>query len=748
MTGRTRTKPWNTNMDDVEADERLYTDHEDEQMTKPCSMKFKTTTSRLPLWIQVHQDIYGSAEWDDLEHIATMRVSNPLGILVVKFHKTTNCVLVQGSQLHSWCDTQFGKLKRMVEQHDQQPEHRQTNTREYVDGEEDTDPAHSQSDSQSAHDSVRVDDDGSEDDYDDVQETPENHVEHENMQVLVNDTTTADTQMVSNNSDRSTSNLVGSINVENQTAGNVNDQLDSPATLLKTAQDSYITLCDRNNIVIEECKSEILSLRTDLNKIPNKILNSLKSYLNDHFDSRTELGRVKGELEAHKVRVKELVTEVTQQNNEIWGLKHELTTFKSPSSFHRTPQATPIQLSQQNSHPGVLTGLPPASVTPASVTSVTPTSVTSVTSALSQNAGGASYDQGPPPASNVVQMHHARLSNDRAITQGGGAIAAAVSASATPQQQQPATHGNLLQRNVDVADVRKIAGVLFDSTASDSDGLSSEDEPDADYEQARKQRRRNEIRHAAESLLIGDSTTKHVNIKRYMGSTQSFVQRASTSRSALDILQDWKPNTSAKLAVLHVGVNDIRDGVVVSDIVKILQACLHKMHQVFPNARIAYSEALFIGRENRESAQNKNIKAVNSQMKEFTQKEDYMFISHPLLQSPQCRLFDDDVHINSNGGTAVFVSDVYKATGSRSQRPQRSQRADANTDTDGEPDRVYYSRNYQQRHGRQSDVRAEQRKGNRPSNTYRNNQPKRNEGNVDMDNMIQMLTLNMLRKYQ
>ena len=48
----TNTKFWNTNMDYVEADEQLYTDHKDDAQTQITNFKFKTTKDRLPEWIK------------------------------------------------------------------------------------------------------------------------------------------------------------------------------------------------------------------------------------------------------------------------------------------------------------------------------------------------------------------------------------------------------------------------------------------------------------------------------------------------------------------------------------------------------------------------------------------------------------------------------------------------------------------------------------------------------------------------
>ena len=116
-----RTKPWNTNLDNAEADEKIYHDFEDEQLTKPILVKFKATLARLPLWVEAHHNAYNSQnlQWDHLRHVSTLRIKNTLGSLVIKFHKTTGVVLVQGTQFTNWHVENYDKLKRMVDQLDQ-----------------------------------------------------------------------------------------------------------------------------------------------------------------------------------------------------------------------------------------------------------------------------------------------------------------------------------------------------------------------------------------------------------------------------------------------------------------------------------------------------------------------------------------------------------------------------------------------------------------------------------------------------
>ena len=105
----------------VQPDETIYTDYSDQQQNEPSSAKLKTTSDRLPLWMEAHFNIYNGAnvEWNHLEHQSTLRVNNQNGSLVVKFHPTTGVILVQGSQFLLWRDQHYNEIRRMVDQLDQ-----------------------------------------------------------------------------------------------------------------------------------------------------------------------------------------------------------------------------------------------------------------------------------------------------------------------------------------------------------------------------------------------------------------------------------------------------------------------------------------------------------------------------------------------------------------------------------------------------------------------------------------------------
>ena len=240
----------------------------------------------------------------------------------------------------------------------------------------------------------------------------------------------------------------------------------------------------------------------------------------------------------------------------------------------------------------------------------------------------------------------------------------------------------------------------------------------------------------AEAVLIGDSTTKYVDRDRFMGRHRSYLQRASTSTTSKRLTSEWPIVENAKYAVLHVGVNDVRDGVANEIIENNIRHSLSNMHLKFPNAHIAFTEILYVGEECSRPDINGKIKSINETMANFCEQQNFTFVKHTSLQSPECDLYDDDVHINRSGGTATFVSDIHRAVGLH-------QRSRPNTDQ-----RMYGRRSGQHARGRYDDRVSSSGgpvtgdRGARPSWRQQRNH------HANLDHMLQLLTINMLQSLQ
>ena len=83
-------------MDQVEANETIYTYNKDEQRSQVTNIKFKTTHDRIGKWIRAHRELFPDTEcWDDKNTCTTLKIKyHPNGNLIVKFHQPTGVVLI------------------------------------------------------------------------------------------------------------------------------------------------------------------------------------------------------------------------------------------------------------------------------------------------------------------------------------------------------------------------------------------------------------------------------------------------------------------------------------------------------------------------------------------------------------------------------------------------------------------------------------------------------------------------------
>ena len=263
------------------------------------------------------------------------------------------------------------------------------------------------------------------------------------------------------------------------------------------------------------------------------------------------------------------------------------------------------------------------------------------------------------------------------------------------------------------------------SDSGDSTESGSSDNESIDYQPVgyRKAGRLQQKRDKAQHLIFGDSTIKYIDNDRYMGRSPSFIQRTSTTSVALDVIHNWSKNDTVQTAVLHVGVNGVRDDPDATIIADKIKSCLDSMSESFPRADIGFSEILLIGRENHQSSKNKTVIDINARVRDYCQDNGYVYVKHSKLQSPAARsLFDDEVHISNSEGTAVLVSDI--------QRTLRDRRPPAQ-DTQPGSTRVFYNRQMRRPNGRRQNYQ----------NVTRENSQHQD---MDMNNMIKLLTINML----
>ena len=91
------------------------------------------------------------------------------------------------------------------------------------------------------------------------------------------------------------------------------------------------------------------------------------------------------------------------------------------------------------------------------------------------------------------------------------------------------------------------------------------------------------------------------------------------------------------------------------------------MHAKFQNAKIAYTEILYVGEESSNPEFNNEIKYINESVENFCDKNNLIYVKHKTLQKPDCALYFDNVHIKSSSGAASFVADIHRAVGLHSK---------------------------------------------------------------------------------
>ena len=217
-----------------------------------------------------------------------------------------------------------------------------------------------------------------------------------------------------------------------------------------------------------------------------------------------------------------------------------------------------------------------------------------------------------------------------------------------------------------------------------------------------------------------------------------FKQIASTSDAALRQLQTWAPSDLVQYAILHEGINDVRANVDIATIISNLKSCLMLMHEKFPKACIAFSEMLFIGRDNRESVHNRIVQKTNTEMENFCILNGFVYAPHASLNSPTCVLFRDDVHPDKDGGTAVFCSDIFRATGYHKSKKDSG---------DNQQGKTMYFYNRRQRTGNGQHASGPSNK-RRPIVNAGRSEPDENPSNLNanLNQMMSLLCINMLRQ--
>ena len=690
-----RTKPWNINPEDLpdELPEKPVFDYVDADKTHTCGLKFKTRSHRLLLWVNAHKREYPSAKWErqtiDTVTMRTGRNNKTTGSLVVKFHTTTNVITVQGKAHDKWL-ANFSVILDIVNHWEIHPEDipcvpgpeagmlSLSFITPCIDGFRASQDTFSDLDLDESSLSISLDSDDSH-----ASAVVEQHV-----------------FSISDKKGESTSRSIPSINItvtENEPKndsnhsvpildGNMNENV--VACNAELIQNSYTRVIDDSNRAVQTLSLSIDKIKADVEKIPNRVFAFLKPNL-DLLKKENETNRqlIESQISENKQLTDQLATIslllheekslLRDTKQKYADLQVQFNAYKREHDKLSKPEPSlsisRMKLTQPPGFPScnLRTGLN------MSFTASTPKRHVDDASKTFCDAiwkpPTASHDmvtetapitnimepKEPAPATNSTATQVSSQSHTSDAEENSNAASVAASLS-TPSSTTVTT-------DEVIAEVRNVTtgAVAHDSNPPMKDPT----EPDGDFRKQRDSRfAMYNVRSNAESILIHDSTGKFVDGNKYMGSLKVYKQSANTAEKANEILNRWVVNTNCKYAVAHTGVNDVTDGTSPHRIIKHLKDLLDLMHDKHPNAVIAFSEILFLGRDDRDSNDNEAIKKINDEMETFCTLRDYMFVTHSNLQSTTCKLYVDDKHIDNRGGTAVFVSDILNGTGYRKER--------------------------------------------------------------------------------
>ena len=99
-------KPWNTDLNEVEADEKLYVDYEDEAKSKATNLKFKT--NRIGKWIEVVREEYKVTDYEGKNGLVQHKnIQSTGGNFTINYYTTTGVVMIQRNSVKSDVFTHF-----------------------------------------------------------------------------------------------------------------------------------------------------------------------------------------------------------------------------------------------------------------------------------------------------------------------------------------------------------------------------------------------------------------------------------------------------------------------------------------------------------------------------------------------------------------------------------------------------------------------------------------------------------------
>ena len=231
--------------------------------------------------------------------------------LIVKFHLTTGVVLIQGSRHNEWRHTFYGQFKSRV------GELCSVNT--VPGGIQDHCDEDITAEKQRYHDDNWDAVDGGDDDGSVVISGVEEEVE------------------VTNQNDD-----LGDIAVHEDTRVQACPAYDP----IQRLEEAYVKLIDTYNENMSSLRTEIVEIKHEVRKIPNKVYDCVKKDIQANTQALRELTAKLHECDDHKNQISYLAVQLRNKNTELWSLRRELALLRSPPKQQVSHREAPISNAQ------------------------------------------------------------------------------------------------------------------------------------------------------------------------------------------------------------------------------------------------------------------------------------------------------------------------------------------------------------------------------------------------------------------
>ncbi|KAI8495034.1 hypothetical protein Bbelb_270200 [Branchiostoma belcheri] len=637
--GNAKTKPWNTPAKNIQEFEEIIEDHTDAEKTKVCSLKVRTHSDRIPMWIDANKAYFnGSLEsntgykctWKNKDmQLAVTDPSKPGDngkVLTIHFYHT-GTILLHGKGSKWYAESIFPKVKEAVNKlvreslrQDGGPDNDQAVPGATGTIDDNCETIDTSSNSVTAAMTATDDNDSQEHDADPTQTTTPEPVVEDLTVEKENKSEYTTPKSVSSPTIRKVlgglENIIlspfskGKSREERQRADrsrraliNENSPKEQPPNTEGNAEQIYTALVDDLN----ELKTLVFRNKETIDK-QGETINNLQCNLQNR----------KKEIAKQAQHIEDLKTELQRQRDITNGLTE---TLASQRADHEALQAQVVLLTNQAQAVATSTK-PKCSDSQGDKSRFDRLYSEIVTNSVTKSPAG--------PATQVPT----------------GPATQAPTGPATKSPVGPATQAP--------------AGPAGDIAAST---------------------RTENTRATTQVRVFADSLWNDVDPTKLYKHKNTNIVKSTTLPRAIERI-NTSPDTTTELVIIHVGSNDMDNTKSRPDSVDI---CVEQTRELidaakssYPNAKIAISQVLPRGM-NMESGLNRNIASYNTTIERSCQEDNKLtYIRHRLLSEDRTLYKPDGIHIRPDTGVRLMVADVKRTL--RHQDEATARRRRWNTD--------------------------------------------------------------------